>query len=130
MLTERVLAGGGLAFQANSRAMSEEDYGREFLSLALSVKVRILEEGRAHRALVLHIPMASSPESYTNATRFGCGGFRCRLCGMPARALPTVEFRFGAEVAIPAQRMHACGPMGLQELTTYKWAFRRLPRAC
>ena len=101
-----------------------EAYGVEFLSLVLSVKVvDTLDEAIAHiaRYSTQHsdgiltndyahasrfLDEVDSAAVFVNAsTRFNDGG----------------QFGLGAEVAISTQRMHARGPMGLRELTTYKW---------
>jgi glutamate-5-semialdehyde dehydrogenase len=34
------------------------------------------------------------------------------------------EFGFGAEIGISTQKLHARGPMGLEELTSYKYVIR------
>jgi len=103
---------------------SEEDYGREFLSLALSVKVvDSLEEAIAHiERYGTHHSDGILTESYTNATRFlDAVDSAAVYVNASTRFTDGGEFGLGAEVAISTQRMHARGPMGLQELTTYKW---------
>jgi glutamate-5-semialdehyde dehydrogenase len=103
---------------------SEEDFGREWLSLVASVKVvddldeamdHIYRYGSGHseaivtedyRAAQRFLNEVDAAVVYVNAsTRFTDGG----------------QFGLGAEVAISTQRLHARGPMGLKELTTYKW---------
>ena len=103
---------------------TDGDFGTEFLALVLSIKVvEGLEEalthidryGTGHSDGILtedythaeqFIDAVDSAAVYVNAsTRFTDGG----------------QFGLGAEVAISTQRLHARGPMGLQELTTYKW---------
>ena len=100
------------------------DWGREFLSLQLAVKVvdsieeameHIYEHGSGHtEAIVTNDNEAAARFTQevdaavvlVNAsTRFNDGG----------------QFGLGAEVAISTSRIHARGPMGLRELTTYKW---------
>jgi glutamate-5-semialdehyde dehydrogenase len=103
---------------------TDDDYGHEFLSLVLSIRVLdgfedalahieqhstghsdgILTENYAHAMAFVRV--VDSSAVFVNAsTRFNDGG----------------QFGLGAEVAISTQRLHARGPMGLQELTTYKW---------
>ena len=100
------------------------DFDVEWLSLTLGIKVvnnldeaiaHISEHSTGHSDGILtqdkdnverFVREVDSAAVYVNAsTRFTDGG----------------QFGLGAEVAISTQRLHARGPMGLQELTTYKW---------
>ena len=118
--TSRVLAAAGAA----SVPASPEDFGTEFLSLVAAVKIvgsldEALEHIRAHgsghsEAIVTGDPQAASrflnevdaAAVFVNAsTQFTVDG----------------QFGLGAEVGISTQKLHARGPMGLRELTTYKW---------
>jgi glutamate-5-semialdehyde dehydrogenase len=106
---------------------TEEDWGQEFLSLKAAVKVvDSLNEALAHietygsghsEAIITQDDSAASrfldevdaAAVYVNAsTRFTDGA----------------QFGLGAEVGISTQKFHARGPMGLRELTSYKWVIR------
>jgi glutamate-5-semialdehyde dehydrogenase len=108
-------------------AAKPEDYRTEFLDLILAIKVvDTLDEAIAHieangshhsdciitadEAAASHfLAEVDSATVYWNAsTRFTDGG----------------EFGFGAEIGISTDKLHARGPMGLEELTTYKYLLR------
>ncbi|MBN1934082.1 MAG: glutamate-5-semialdehyde dehydrogenase [Anaerolineae bacterium] len=103
---------------------TEVDFGSEFLALILSIRVvgglddalaHIDRFGTGHSDGILtedyshamrFVDEVDSAAVYVNAsTRFTDGG----------------QLGLGAEVAVSTQKLHARGPMGLQELTTYKW---------
>ena len=105
-------------------AATEQDFDTEFLDYILAVKsVDNVQEAITHiaahstghsEAIVTNDEMAKtaftagvdSAAVYVNAsTRFTDGG----------------EFGLGCEMGISTQKLHARGPMGLQELTTYKY---------
>lgn len=132
------LSKAGVSFRLDAQAMhhvqdsscsraESQDWDREWLSLVLGIKVvkdvheaiahvqehssghsdGILTQHAAHAELF--VKAVDSAAVYVNAsTRFTDGG----------------QFGLGAEVAISTQKLHARGPMGLQELTTYKWIIR------
>jgi glutamate-5-semialdehyde dehydrogenase len=116
----RILAQSG----AGSVPATAADWGKEFLSLTAAVKIvsgldeaidHIREHGSGHseaivtsdeRAAARFMNEVDAAAVFVNAsTQFTDGG----------------EFGLGAEVGISTQKLHARGPMGLQELTTYKW---------
>ena len=101
-----------------------EDFDQEWLGLILGVRVvdgveaaiaHIREHSTEHSDSILtndwanagaFVDAVNSAAVYVNAsTRFTDGG----------------QFGLGAEVAVSTQKLHARGPMGLEELTTYKW---------
>lgn len=103
---------------------SDDDFGREFLSLVASVRVvdsldeamdHIYQYGTGHSEAIV-------TEDYHSAQRFlNEVDAAAVFVNASTRFTDGGQFGLGAEVAISTQRLHARGPMGLKELTTYKW---------
>ncbi len=101
-----------------------EDWGKEFLSLVAAVKVvNSLDEALEH---IEHYGSGHSEaivtENYSAATRFlNEVDAACVYVNASTRFTDGGQFGLGAEVGISTQKMHARGPLGVRELTTYKW---------
>lgn len=108
-------------------AAGEQDFDTEFLDYILAVKVvgnvaeaveHISKHSTHHSEAIVteneqtaayYTAMVDSAAVYVNAsTRFTDGG----------------EFGLGCEIGISTQRLHARGPMGLQEMNTYKYVIQ------
>lgn len=106
---------------------TEEDWGTEYLDLILSIKIvdslsdavaHINRYGSHHTDVIVtndeaqaerFLKLVDSACVFHNAsTRFADGG----------------EFGFGAEIGISTDKLHARGPMGLRELTSYQYRVR------
>ena len=131
-------ARAGVEIHCDSRAMSilapnqglnvvpasEDDWGKEFLSLVAAVKVvdsldealaHIEKYGSGHSEAIL-------TEDYSAATRFLDEVDAAAVyVNASTRFTDGAEFGLGAEVGISTQKYHARGPMGLREITSYKW---------
>ena len=116
-----------LASGAEIKQAVSDDFGTEFLALIASVKsvdsidealTHISNYGSGHSEAIVSennevierfLNEADASAVFANAsTRFNDGG----------------EFGLGAEVAISTNKLHARGPMGLKEITSYKWKIR------
>jgi glutamate-5-semialdehyde dehydrogenase len=104
-----------------------DDFGYEFLAPIAAVKVVDSLEGA-----IDHIDRYGSGHSEAIVTDSYAAGQRF-LAEVDAAAVYVnastqftdgAQFGLGAEVGISTQRMHARGPMGLRELTSYKWVIR------
>ncbi len=108
-------------------AAREEDWYEEYLDLVLAVRVvagvdeaidHIARYGSEHTEAIItedreeaeeFLRKVDSSSVFVNlSTRFSDGG----------------QFGLGAEIGISTDKLHARGPMGLEELTTYKWVGR------
>ena len=103
---------------------TEEDYGREYLDYILSMKtVGSTEEAIAHinRYNTGHSE-AIITENKDHAEQFLREvDAACVYVNASTRFTDGFEFGFGAEIGISTQMLHARGPMGLRELTSYKY---------
>ncbi|HEY33642.1 MAG TPA: glutamate-5-semialdehyde dehydrogenase [Dehalococcoidia bacterium] len=106
------------------KTATEEDWGQEFLALIAAVKVvDSLDEALEHiERYGSGADEAIVTEDYSAAMRFlnevDAG---CVYVNASTRFTDGGQFGLGAEVAISTQKMHARGPLGLTELTSYKW---------
>ncbi len=134
----RNLAAAGVELHCDHRALSilgpeprvnavpatEEDWGKEYLSLTAAIKVvDSLDEA------LEHIETYGSGHTEAIITRDGEASQRFRREVDAAAVIVNASTRFtdggqlglGAEVGISTQKFHARGPLGLRELTSYKW---------
>ncbi|MDP2136684.1 MAG: glutamate-5-semialdehyde dehydrogenase [Candidatus Didemnitutus sp.] len=104
-----------------------EDFRTEFLDLILAVKVVAgLEDAVAHIAANgSHHSDSIVTESTTTGERFLAAVDSATVYwNASTRFTDGSEMGFGAEIGISTDRLHARGPMGLEELTTYKYIGR------
>ncbi len=103
---------------------TDEDWGKEFLSLVAAIKVvSSLDEALEHieRYSSGHSE-AIVTENYPAAMRFlDEVDAACVYVNASTRFTDGGQFGLGAEVGISTQKMHARGPLGLAEITSYKW---------
>ena len=126
-MTCAAAAAAGLAEGADYVPATEDDWGREYLALEMSVKVVADEDeaishinryGTGHSEAIVtedvqagerFLREVDANSVYVNAsTRFTDGG----------------EFGLGAEIGISTQKLHARGPFAAEALTTYKYEIR------
>lgn len=135
------LAPAGVSFRAEPAAMAHleklsaelkptvspagpEDFDTEWMSLTLGLKVVSgLDEAIAHIAAhSLDHSDGILTENAENAARFmNEVDSSAVYVNASTRFTDGGQFGLGAEVAVSTQRLHARGPMGLRELTIYKW---------
>ncbi|WP_260261179.1 glutamate-5-semialdehyde dehydrogenase [Vibrio intestinalis] len=113
-----------LANAAELRDAGEGDFDTEWLSYTLGVKVvtdvvEAVDHMRVHNASHSDAIMTNSLE---NSERFiNSVGSAAVYVNASTRFTDGAQFGLGAEVAVSTQKLHARGPMGLEELTSYKW---------
>jgi len=137
-LVAKRLANSGVEIHADQQALAilkkapsfklmpatAEDWGKEFLSLTIAIKVvgsldealeHIADYGSGHSEAIV-------TENYGAAMRFlNEVDAACVYANASTRFTDGGQFGLGAELGISTQKMHARGPLGLREITSYKW---------
>ena len=103
---------------------TEEDFGPEYLDAILSVKtVDSVEEAIDHinRFHTKHSDAIITKDCKAADLFLRAVDSACVYVNASTRFTDGFEFGFGAEIGISTQKLHARGPMGLVELTSYKY---------
>lgn len=120
-------ADAGLAEGDDYVAATEEDWGREYLALEMSVKV-VANEDEAIAHINRYGTMHS--EAIVAEDTDACGRFLDEVDASAVYANASTrftdggEFGLGAEIGISTQKLHARGPFAAEALTTYKYKLR------
>jgi len=103
---------------------TDEDYNTEYLANELNIKIvtgideamaHIMKYGSGHSEAII-------TENYGAAEKFmNSIDAACVYVNASTRFTDGAVFGFGAEVGISTNKLHARGPMGINELTTYKF---------
>lgn len=106
------------------RPATPESYGTEFLDYKMAVKTvenvteavsHIYTYGSGHSECIV-TEDAETANFFTKAVDAACV-----YVNAPTSFTDGAQFGLGAEIGISTQKLHARGPMGLREMTTYKW---------
>ena len=111
-------------FMKTERTVGDEDFSKEFLDYIIAAKTvsdideaiaHINRYGTKHSECIVTINM-------NNARKFQrCIDAAAVYVNASTRFTDGFEFGLGAEIGISTQKLHARGPLGLRELTTYKY---------
>ena len=103
---------------------TEDSFGTEFLAYKMSIKtVASMEEALDHIATY----SSKHSEAIVSENQAALELFRKSVdaaavyCNVSTAFTDGAQFGLGAEIGISTQKLHARGPMALEELTSYKW---------
>lgn len=101
-----------------------DSYGTEFLDYKMAVRtVRDIDEALSH----IYTYSSKHSECIVTENKEASAYFSravdaaCVYTNAPTSFTDGAQFGLGAEIGISTQKLHARGPMGLREITTYKW---------
>jgi glutamate-5-semialdehyde dehydrogenase len=106
---------------------TEDDFSREYLDLKMSVRVvddldeaiaHVNEHSSGHSEAIVTTDVVAADRFLNEVDAAAV------LLNASTRFVDGEEFGFGAEIGISTQKLHARGPMGLQQLTTAKYVVR------
>lgn len=104
-----------------------ESFGTEFLSYTMAIKtvtsfaeaLKHIRNNGSHHSESIVTENVDIAETFINQVDAACV-----YTNAPTSFTDGGQFGLGAEIGISTQKLHARGPMALEEITTYKWVIR------